>query len=330
VARLTTACLAACVLVIALSAAPSTATFAGKNGRISFNRVVGNHAEIFSANPDGSDIKQLTTSKPRHAVSFISDWSPDGQTIAFDSDRTDIDGRKKPIQIYLMSANGANVTQLTRGPGFHGEPGWSPTGSRIAIDADWGKHSLNGIWVIPAFDPDGVTVDEAQRVTDVPDRARFDGEPQFSPDGTTIVFTRFKSARRTAIFRVNVDGTGLERLTSYERNASDPDFSPDGRWIAFDTGDSGRPGAKGNIYLMHPDGSEKTALTDNPRFQEGDPFELAQNPVFSPNGRRLLYTQFHDRGTDLVVMHANGSNKRVILGGRRFPNKADWGTHPSG
>jgi Tol biopolymer transport system component len=331
VSRTLAACLGVCALIIAVFAAPSTATFAGKNGRISFSRVVGNHVEIFSANPNGGHVHQLTTSKPRHAVSFISDWSPDGQTIAFDSDRTDIDGRKHPIQIYLMRADGANVTQLTRGPGFHGEPGWSPSGSTLAIDADWGKHSLNGIWVIPAFDANGVTVAEARRVTDTPKGPHaFDGEPQFSPDGTTIAFTRFKSARRSAIFRVNLDGSGLERLTTYRRNASDPDFSPDGRWITFDTGDSGRPGAKGNIYLMHPDGSHKTALTDLPRFHEGDPFELAQNPVFSPNGRRILYTQFHDESTDLVVMHANGSGKRVILGGRRFPNKADWGTYKSG
>ena len=29
----------------------------------------------------------------------------------------------------------------------------------MAIDSDWGKRSLNGIWIIPASDPDGVTVD---------------------------------------------------------------------------------------------------------------------------------------------------------------------------
>ena len=29
-----------------------------------------------------------------------------------------------------------------------------------------------------------------------------------------------------------------------------------------------------------------------------------------------------------MVMKVNGSGKHTILGGRRFPNKADWGTHP--
>lgn len=331
-ARLTSALVGIGVVVlIFLVAGPSTATFVGKNGRISFARDAGNHVEVFSANPDGSHIKKLTTSKPRGAVSFESDWSPDGQLIAFDSNRKDIDGRKQAVQIYVMTADGGDVRQLTRGPGFHATPGWSPSGTSIAIEADWGKRSLNGIWIIPASDPDGVTVDEAQRVTD--SRAgggRFDSEPQFSPDGTTIVFSRFKSFRssKSAIFRANVDGTGLERLTNYGLNASHPDVSPDGQWITFDSGDTGAPGSKGDIYVMPLDGGKKRALTDTAPVEEDGPLTVAQNPVFSPNGRKILYTQFRGGGTDLVVMKVNGSDKHTILGGRRFPNKADWGTHP--
>jgi Tol biopolymer transport system component len=329
VARITSALVGVgVVVVIALAAGPSIATFAGQNGRITFNRFVGNHAEIFSANPNGSHKTQLTFSKPRGAVSFLSDWSPDGQVIAFDSDREDIDGHRR-VQIYLMAADGSNVIQLTRGPGFHGAPGWSPSGTTIAIESDWGSRSLNGIWIIPASDPDGVTAVEAKRVTNTPPPVKFDSEPQFSPGGTTIVFTRFRSRRQSAVYRVNVDGTGLERLTNYGLNASDPDVSPDGQWVTFDSGDSGEPGAKGNIYVTRLDGSgRKRALTANPRFQEGDPFEFAQNPAFSPNGRKILYTQFHSESTDLVAMRVNGSGKHTILGGRRGPNKADWGTHP--
>ena len=309
-ARLTGVLVGFALVVSCIVAVPSTATFDGKNGKICFSRNIGNHLEIFSADPDGSHIKQLTVSKPSGAVSFESDWSPDGRLIAFDSDRKDIDGRK-PVQIYVMTADGGDVTQLTRGGGFHGTPGWSPSGTSIAIVSDWGKNSLNGIWIIPASDPDGVTVEDAQRVTDVPDGAEFDDEPQFTPDGTTIVFSRFKSFRnsKSAIFRVNADGTGLKRLTNYGLNASHPDVSPDGRWITFDSGDTGTPGSKGDIYVMRLDGGKKTALTDTPRVQEDGPLTVAQNPVFSPNGRRILYTQFREGGTDLTVMKVNGSEE---------------------
>lgn len=327
-ARLTAVLVGISVVLVGFVAGSSTATFSGENGRISFSRNVGSHVEIYSANLDGSDIQQLTTSKPRGASSVISDWSPNGQAIAFDSDRTDIDGRTAPIQIYLMAADGSDETQLTRGPGFHGTPSWSPDGSSLAIDSDWGRRALSGIWIIPASDPDGVTVDDARRVTDVPDGFFFDSEPQFTPDGTTIVFTRFKSFKRSAIFRVNVDGTGLERLTSFRLNVSRPDVSPDGQWIAFDSGDKGTPGSKGNIFVMPIEGGRKQALTDNPRFEGGEPYAIANNPSFSPNGRKIIYTQFGEGRSDLVVMKTDGSGKHVVLGGSRFPNKVDWGTHP--
>jgi TolB protein len=326
--RLITALLCTGLIVIGLTAGSSTATFSGKNGRISFSRAVDGKVDIFTANPDGSHIKRLTFSTPAHSAAIESDWSPDGELIAFDSDRTDVDGKKNPIQIYVAPADGGDATQLTRGPGFHGEPGWSPTGASMAIESDWGKRSLNGIWIIPSSDPDGVTVDDARRVTHVPNRADFDGEPEFSPDGGTIVFARSKSPERSAIFRVNADGTGLERLTNYNLNASRPDISPDGQWITFDSGDSGAPGKTGDIYLIPIEGGRKTALTDEPPLTEGGDFELAQNPGFSPNGRRIIYTQFHSDRTDLVVMKTDGSKKHTILGGHRFPNKADWGVQP--
>jgi TolB protein len=328
--RITGALAVVGLIVMAIAAGPSTATFSGKNGRISFARDVGKHTEIFTADPNGSHIKQLTVSKPAGAVSFVSDWSPEGQTIAFDSNRKDIEGQKEIVQVYTMTANGADVTQLTRGQGFHGEAAWSPTGTTLAIDSDWGKRGLNGIWLINAFDPDGVTVDEAVRVTDARAHgARFDTDPEFSPDGTTIYFMRFRSPTETAIFRVNVDGTGEKRLTNWKLNASGPDPSPDGRWIAFDSGDSGEPGARGGIYLLRADGSgKKKVLTQDPPLQQDGPFVLAQNPVFSPNGRRIIYTQFQPPGSDLVIMKVNGAQKHTILGGKAFPNKADWGTHP--
>ena len=137
--------------------------------------------EIFSIRPDGTGLVQLTSNPGRSAGE--ADWSPDGQRIAFDSDRIDDE-----VHVFVADWDGSDVTQLTSGPGFHGGPAWSPDGRSMAIEADWGDYpNRYGLWIIPSSDPDGVTVDEAVRVTAPKADAYFDTEPQFSPDGRRLV-----------------------------------------------------------------------------------------------------------------------------------------------
>jgi Tol biopolymer transport system component len=317
------------------------ATFPGVNGRISFHRFLESQTnpdrgtfQIFSSLPDGSDVQQLTFPVKRSS-SVFSDWSPDASQIAFDSDRTDQDGRKHVVQIYLMSSEGeeAGVKQLTVGPGFHGDPAWSPTGEELAIDAAWGDYPASqGIWTIPAADPDGVTQSEAQRVTTLPEGADFDSEPQYSPDGEWIAFSRFKRCEKSclsAIFRVHTDGKALERLTGWKLEASAPDWSPDGTMITFDSCDSGRIGCSGDIYVMNADGSDMVKLTDNPLVTKNR-FKFANNPVWSPDGTKILYSQWPRAGfpVKLVTINPDGSGKALIVDGDFFQNKADWGTLP--
>jgi TolB protein len=314
--------------VMALGAATASATFPGSNGRIAFEAFIEEteSLEIFTANPKGGDVQQLTSNP--NVFSEFPDWSPDGQKIAFQADRQNAN---EPVQIHVMNADGSDVTELTRGPGFHGFPAWSPDAASLAIAADWGDHpALQGIWIIPASDPGGVTQQEARRVTTLPaDFRGEDVEPQFSPDGSSIVFTRFKSARKSAIHRVGIDGTGLERLTKWRLNASDPDWSPNGKKITFDSGDfGGETDGGGNIHVMRADGSKRKKLTDHRRLRKGDPFKLANNPVWSPSGTQIMFTRFLPEGTKLVAMKPNGSGKHVVLDRPRFTNKVDWGTHP--
>ena len=166
------------VAFAAVLATTSSATFTGSNGRISFARYIPetNSLEIFSASSTGSGVTQLTTSGQDHS-SIFSDWSPDGNTVAFDSDRPG-DGTGL-AQIWTMNWDGSGQTQLTTGAGFHGDPSWFPGGTQLAIESDWGNYpALEGVWLIPASDGDGVTQSEATRVTTTPSTAMFDEEPQ--------------------------------------------------------------------------------------------------------------------------------------------------------
>jgi TolB protein len=59
-------------------------------------------------------------------------WSPDGTRIVFSSDRS---GDR---ELYVVSADGGDVTQLTASPDFDGQPTWSPDGTMIAFTTDRG------------------------------------------------------------------------------------------------------------------------------------------------------------------------------------------------
>src|ERR1700758_2693163 len=78
--------------------------------------------DIFTANPDGSDIKQLTNSAGYDAETTIT---LDGKKLVFTSLRSG------DLDIYTMDANGKNVRQLTNEVGYDGGPFWSYDGKQI-------------------------------------------------------------------------------------------------------------------------------------------------------------------------------------------------------
>jgi len=93
------------------------------------------NAEIYVMDADGNNLRKLTN----HLASEKSpSWSPDGQSIVFQSDR---DGAKNS-EIYVMDADGNNLHRLTNHPASDGSPSWSPDGQRIAFQSnrDGGKN----------------------------------------------------------------------------------------------------------------------------------------------------------------------------------------------
>src|SRR4051812_40255830 len=87
------------VTLLLATAIPVSATYPGKNGRIAF--IAG--PDVYTMNPDGSDVKQLTNWGPDHPA-FWESWSPDGKQIVFSEyPAPDYIG-----QLWLMNADGSN------------------------------------------------------------------------------------------------------------------------------------------------------------------------------------------------------------------------------
>ena len=62
-----------------------------------------------------------------------------------------------------------------------------------------------------------------------------------------------------------------------------------------------------DAYVIRADGSGRTRLTDSPRFHEGEPPDLANNPVFAPNGTQIMYSHF-------LPMQRRGAPNRAYRG----------------
>lgn len=166
--------------------------------------------EVYVMNADGTGAVRLTNSAGGKAeVACCPSWSPDGTRMVFSQG---IAGLPARIRLYVMNADGTNVTPLITGPHATGndDPTWSPDGTRIAFSRRIG--SGYDLFVVDV-DGHGFT-----RLT----TSRFPRQviSSWSPDGTRIAFTA-----GDGLYVVNADGTGLRRLVS-DVTAQNPAWDP--------------------------------------------------------------------------------------------------------
>ena len=328
---------------LATAAATVEATPPGVNGRIAFMRDTG-HLQIWTSNPDLSAAVQITS---EDADSGFAVWSPDGKRLAFDSTRSDLDPDDGSFinDVFLMDADGSNVSKLSESAGFSGEPAWSPDGTWIAFSSDRGVYPpQQAIYVIR---PDGTGM---RRVTALPPTTSWQGSPRFSPDGRKLVFTEFRSGnilknRRegamagatSALFTINVDGTGLRQITPWGNNAGDADWSPDGKRLVFETVFA-HIGNMASVYVVDADGQHLTNLTHDKGITGTGNFdalrlETSFDPVWSPDGSKILYsrdllTAAGEFTTGLQTMNPDGSGAHYVSSVLGAEHQADWGIAP--
>jgi Tol biopolymer transport system component len=209
--------------------------------------------DIFSMNPDGSGVTQLTFFK---SDELAPSWSPDRSKIAFASNRAG------SYDIWIMQANGAVPVRLTTdGQRDELDPAWSPDGTRIAYTS-----MLNGIQRI-------LITDVTTKVTTILSTAgSFQASaPVWSPDGKRIAFTS-SDAVSCGIRIADVGGSG--NIVDFKGPGYGmcgySSFSPDGTKLVFQNVDPNTNGMM--VMTAKVDGTGGyNGLTFGFPFQDGAP-----------------------------------------------------------
>ncbi len=284
-------------------------------------------SEIYLTNATGTERINLSQTQ---GFNYDPVWSPDGQRIAFVSDR------KGDYQIYVMNANGTGVTQLTsrtqlselsfcstrvsmenvKIESSYFGLSWSPNGETLVatLPMNIDGNAFEPLFLIRA---DGSGIIQLTEGNDV--------MSQWSPDGQRILFYRLADCEANGqnLFSIRPDGTGLTNLTNNPAPKTlDFAWSPDGTKIAFISSHI----ELGNetfhkLQLMNADGSAIQTLYNEPAPKQ---ITYAGSLAWSPDGKTLAFVMPGDNDTLMHLINSDGTNLRPLTTAADHYFDLDW------
>lgn len=277
---------------------PTTSPAELPDGRLVFERFVGDVGSLFTMNTDGTDTKPLLH------IGVAPRWSPDGRHMSVVADN-----RQGRLFVGLVDPDGADYVQFdSPDPTLDlGCFAWSPDASRLACEG-WDDTDLtrNGMYSVRASDGGDLV-----RVTSSPNGGH-DIPTDYSPDGSQIVFTRQRlpDEADVTLMVVNVDGSDARATTDQKIRGGR--WSPDGETILTDS--------NGSLLLVSIDGGEIQTI----RIVSG----ASLNPIgaaWSPDGEWIVFSGHTDTGYDLYIMQTDGTNLQQVTDTRNtWEGGADW------
>ncbi len=280
-------------------------------------------------------------------------WSPDGRTIAFLSNRADLE---KPAQIYLITTGGGEARRLVEIPGEIDHLSWSPDGRQLLClvqktdaevlerEKDEQKkklgvvsrhydrvfYKLDGVGYLPHERWHIWTVDaRSGKARQLTDHAVFDEKyPAWSPDGRTIAFISNRAEkpdlqpRRDELFLMPSRGGEFRKLPAPYGEKLLPSFSPDGRWVAYFSteGESDSYHNQG-LWVVPVDGSSPACNLTAPYDLHVSPWTIndvgspeAMPPTWTLDGRRLYFPVSYHGSSRLDSIAIDGSDLRSEIG----------------
>ena len=227
-------------------------------------------AEVRTTKPVALDHLSLTPLTIDPGFEGEPTFSPDGQTLAYVSDRSG------NFEIFLKQVSGGPDINLTNNPADDMQPAFSPDGKQIAfVSSRSGEYDClcffvygtdqplmgGSIWVMPGLGGSPRRIIESGTF------------PSWSPDGSAIIYSSGPWYGQKVYRVASTGGEPREIPIEFKGGApymAYPSYSPDERWIAFEAND--------NVYTISSRGGEPKSIVKG------------KHPVWGADGRSILYT----------------------------------------
>lgn len=238
---------------------------------------------------DGAGVEHLTDGR---SIVLTPRYAPNNQQIAYLS----YEEGSPQVFLYDLTSKSKRHLHTFTGYSMSFAPRFSPDSREIVMSLQKGGSSA--IYLMDLKTKQLTNLTQHDAVTAASSH-HIDTSPCFSPDGRQIVFTSDRGGMEN-IYVMGRDGSNPIRISFGGGKYSQPVWSPRGDLIAFTK-------MKGGIFyigVMRPDGSDERLITSG---------YLVEAPIWSANGRVLLYAKEERRGrTQLYAIDLTGRYEHKI------------------
>ncbi|OGP11990.1 MAG: hypothetical protein A3G39_07010 [Deltaproteobacteria bacterium RIFCSPLOWO2_12_FULL_43_16] len=257
-----------------------------------------NPSYIYSIDPDGQNITQITNDSYGYTGDFSPALSPDGTKLAFSA----TDGYKRDIIVVDLTSTNAYPGNIIRildstpsGSSYsydESSPSWSPDGTEITATRWQGSSTDREIIIF------NVDTGEWRQITSSAVVEQI-GKLEWSPTESRIVYSATTSesgSSRDDIFVINTDGSNKINLTNDNYADTSPSWSPDGAQILFSSKRDG--GSIYDLWVMDADGKNPRHITDYT--------QSIYSSAWSPDGEQIVFS-IGTGYSDLYIIDSDGT-----------------------
>jgi TolB protein len=250
--------------------------------RVAFVGNASGHKEIYIADYDGYNVKQITFDK---SIALFPRWSPQGDKLFYNSFK-----EGQGSMLYMRDMASGKTTKVSGRKGLNTGAAFPPHQRYLALTLSEGDNMD-----IYAIDFAGNIV---KRLTSV---WGINVSPTFSPDGARMAYVSNRSGS-PQIYVQTVDDGREERLTFEGRYNTSPSWSGLNQ-IAY----AGMADGRFDIFTISPEGGGLRKITGNNGNHGNN-----EDPCWYANGRYVMFSSNRDGGYHLYLAMANGFNSRKI------------------